>query len=381
MHADRALHAPFVFSTCSPSLHHLSISQLLLGILPPRPADGPAVLASKRAAYAQFCTELVLERPAGDPPPVDDDCAASAPAATEDHPLSAAPSSAWRAFHEGTSIRDQIDRDVARTHPDMHFFSGLADGGGEEGGGGAAAAPPPNTPATAARAALARALFVFAKLNPGVQYVQGMNELVAPPYFVFATGGGSGEGTAVPPPPTTSTTSPQPPPSAAEADAFHALVALMAECRDWFCPALDHGSSGTGVKATLGSLGRALAAADPPLAAHLLGTNGVDPQFFAFRWLTLWLTQEFALPDAVRLWDGILGAEPEGGGAGGESGGRPAWRAALERVCVAMLVAVRGELLGGDFAANLKLLQHYPPSVDVGRLLRLADEIGGTAAC
>ena len=33
---------------------------------------------------------------------------------------------------------------------------------------------------------IARMLFVFGKLNRGVQYVQGMNELVAPLLYVFA---------------------------------------------------------------------------------------------------------------------------------------------------------------------------------------------------
>lgn len=31
-----------------------------------------------------------------------------------------------------------------------------------------------------------RILFIYAKLNPGVSYVQGMNELLAPLYFVLA---------------------------------------------------------------------------------------------------------------------------------------------------------------------------------------------------
>ena len=51
-------------------------------------------------------------------------------------------------------MQEQIERDVARTHPDMHFFSGE---------GGAAATR---------RAQMRRALFVFAKLNPGLRYVQ-----------------------------------------------------------------------------------------------------------------------------------------------------------------------------------------------------------------
>lgn len=30
-----------------------------------------------------------------------------------------------------------------------------------------------------------RALFMYAKLNPGLRYIQGMNELIAPLYYLF----------------------------------------------------------------------------------------------------------------------------------------------------------------------------------------------------
>lgn len=30
-----------------------------------------------------------------------------------------------------------------------------------------------------------RALFMYAKLNPGLRYIQGMNELIAPLYWLF----------------------------------------------------------------------------------------------------------------------------------------------------------------------------------------------------
>ena len=29
----------------------------------------------------------------------------------------------------------------------------------------------------------------------------------------------------------------------------------------------------------------------------------MNPQFYSFRWLTLLLSQEFDLPDVIRLWD------------------------------------------------------------------------------
>lgn len=33
---------------------------------------------------------------------------------------------------------------------------------------------------------MSRILFIYAKLNPGVRYVQGMNEILAPIYYCFA---------------------------------------------------------------------------------------------------------------------------------------------------------------------------------------------------
>jgi hypothetical protein len=58
----------------------------------------------------------------------------------------------------------------------------------------------------------------------------------------------------------------------------------------------------------------------------------VNPQFYAFRWITLLLTQEFSFPDAARLWDTLF-ADPAGRSD------------CLLRVCVAMLLNVRAQLL------------------------------------
>lgn len=60
-----------------------------------------------------------------------------------------------------------------------------------------------------------RALFIFAKLNPGITYVQGMNEIYAPLYYIFKTEGKE--------------------PSFAEHDAFFCFVDILAEFRDNFC--------------------------------------------------------------------------------------------------------------------------------------------------
>lgn len=43
-----------------------------------------------------------------------------------------------------------------------------------------------NTSSPINRQVIARILYIFAKLNPGQGYVQGMNELIGPIYYVFA---------------------------------------------------------------------------------------------------------------------------------------------------------------------------------------------------
>jgi TBC1 domain family member 13 len=44
---------------------------------------------------------------------------------------------------------------------------------------------------------------------------------------------------------------------------------------------------------------------DPDIHAYLENQN-VKPEFYAFRWLTLLLSQEFRLPDVLRIWDSLF---------------------------------------------------------------------------
>ena len=45
--------------------------------------------------------------------------------------------------------------------------------------------------------------------------------------------------------------------------------------------------------------------------SHAYLASQVNPQFYAFRWITLLLTQEFKFRDCLSLWDTLLG-DPEG---------------------------------------------------------------------
>jgi len=340
--------------------------QLFLGYLPLHRSQWAQTIRKKEVEYLQFCRELVIDpQTLGRPPAELEEAAAAAlrssipggsPSSTspslerttvshEDHPLSTSDSSRWRAFFADAEIKEQIERDVDRTHPDLHFFSG-------------------QTPAAQGhRAAMRRALFVFAKLNPGLQYVQGMNELFAVLYYTFALGAGHDDNENKNFENITQ-------PSLAESAAFFCFIHLLGEFRDNFCQQLDN--STIGIKGTLGKLSSFLKSFDLSLWTHLEQKNGVNPQFYAFRWITTLLTQEFNFPDVIRLWDALVLDDANVAESNATETGRPE---CLLRICLAMVLLVRDELFQGDFAANLKLLQHYPQNIDVAVILKAAKEL------
>lgn len=130
-----------------------------------------------------------------------------------------------------------------------------------------------------------RILFLYAKLNPGQGYVQGMNEIVGPIYYVFASD-----------------------PNMewrqyAEADCFFCFTALMSEIRDFFIKTLDESEGG--IKQKMATLSTLLHDRDEEVWQRLRDQE-LYPQYYSFRWLTLMLSQEFPLPDVVRIWDSVF---------------------------------------------------------------------------
>merc|ERR1712135_201100 len=157
-----------------------------------------------------------------------------------------------------------------------------------------------------------RILFLYAKLNPGQGYVQGMNEIIGPLYYTFATDPDEAWR------------------ASAESDTFYCFTNLMSEIRDFFIQSL-------------------------------VVSQSLMPQYYAFRWTTLLLSQEFSLPDTQRLWDALLGHTVRFD--------------FLVYIQLSMLQCIRPSLMSGDFASNMKLLQDYPESVDVATILIKADQI------
>ena len=167
-----------------------------------------------------------------------------------------------------------------------------------------------------------RILFLYAKLNPGQGYVQGMNELIGPIYYVFAS-------------------DPREDWRAnAEADCFFCFTNLMSDIRDFFIKTLDE--SETGINRIMHDLMSKLKGIDLAVYARIVEQD-IKPQFYLFRWLTLMLTQEFALPEVLRIWDSLLTDSSR--------------KNFLTAVCVSMMLLVREEILVNEFSDNMKLLQ------------------------
>ncbi|KAG0503728.1 hypothetical protein HPP92_003800 [Vanilla planifolia] len=244
----------------------------------------------------------------------------------DDHPLSLLPTSVWNRFFQEAELIEQIDRDVKRTFPDMEFFSG------------------DSCYAKSNQESLRRILIVFAKLNPEIRYVQGMNEVLAPLFYVFRNDPQEINAAHV------------------EADTFFCFVELLSEFRVNFYKQIDN--SVVGIHCTIAKLSLLLKKHDEELWRHLEYTTKVNPQFYAFRWIRLLLAREFDFLDCLNIWDTIL-SDPEGP------------QETLLRICCAMLILVRQHLLAGDFTSNLTLLQHYPVT-NIGHLLHVANMLRGT---
>lgn len=86
----------------------------------PKTLGGPTPPPLARSAHAAFNND--------DSDDDDSDDAAAAAlqrlsVSADDHPLSTGSQSKWQMFFFDKEVREQIDRDVQRTHPDLNFFS------------------------------------------------------------------------------------------------------------------------------------------------------------------------------------------------------------------------------------------------------------------
>jgi hypothetical protein len=342
------------------------------------------MLKKQRTLYKEFVKEFIMDThseatveqdPLGalvsDPLGalnVDEDAAAAAGAGSA--------TNQWDTYFKDNLTIEQIDKDVKRLCPEFAFFQGetyqprpegakplhlrvgrriltsesIATAKGAAGIGKVTKKQGVDTDGSVTEPEIAegsehhwevieRILFVYAKLNPGIGYVQGMNEILGPLYYVMASN------------PNTEWR------EHAEADTYWCFMMLLTDFRDNFVKSLD--GSEIGIGGLLSELERMVKVQDAAVQISLEG-KGIKPMFYAFRWCTCLLTQEFPLPDLIRLWDSLFAKDDR--------------RRYLQCMCTSLLLSVKNEIIQGGFADCVKLLQHLPP-IEPNAILIHADKV------
>ncbi|OHS96010.1 TBC domain containing protein [Tritrichomonas foetus] len=143
-----------------------------------------------------------------------------------------------------------------------------------------------------------RALFVWAVRHPASGYVQGMNDLMQPFFFVFLAATHDGKIEEVE--------------NLQNLDGFteDQLKEIEADCFWCFSKLLDglqdlYTKDQPGLYKMLDSLSNVIDRVDPCLAKHIIDQE-IQYQEFAFRWMNCLLVREFSMSIVFRLWDSYL---------------------------------------------------------------------------
>ena len=157
-----------------------------------------------------------------------------------DHPLSKQHNSTWKRYYDDKNLWEEIEKDVKRTRVELAFFMQAIDPNRHSAEDMARLEMQQHTKKSdlssedvnnfieAHSDALARILFIFARLNMGIKYVQGMNEILAVVYYCFWKFGNEA---------IIST-------EYLESDVFFCFSNLMSELKDGFLRDLDREQNG-----------------------------------------------------------------------------------------------------------------------------------------
>ncbi len=268
-----------------------------------------------------------------------------------DHPLSDTYNSVWKNYFECQELMEEIEKDVRRTRTQMSFFfmpvrienlqnfdsNDLV----EQAENKRNKPYLDNTKAKIETHAdvLTRILFVYAKLNPDVRYIQGMNEVLAPIYYCFSQNKEEYFSNNI------------------ENDAFFCFSNLMEDLKDVFLRSKDNTENG--INTRIKHLNEILRVTDKEVY-NLFYDQKIEVQFFCFRWYTLLLTQEFEIPEVLRLWDSIL-----------SDGNILNF---MIYICLGIIRIKRNEILEKDFAQIMLSMQNLE-KIDVEKLINTAVDI------
>ncbi len=271
--------------------------RLLFGQLPVEPQKWESFLQLRQSQYDSFRKDLVIIPRL---PHVKPDHSCESTIEVQDHPLSLSSESRWCLFYKDDNARKQINKDMRRTRRDVALFKEMVGSTEEEKDKSESIFIPSNAQITGIdndedepsaldcethKHVMARILLIYAKLNQGVGYVQGMNELLAVIYYCFHQ---------------------YSPPALyryLESDSFFCFNNLMGEVRDEYLRDLD--TEDSGIKGKIRMISDMLQRIDREYWAYFKN-NRVDLEMFALRWVMLFLAQDLSLEDVIRFWDTIM---------------------------------------------------------------------------
>ncbi|XP_078323641.1 TBC1 domain family member 13-like isoform X2 [Crassostrea virginica] len=292
--------------------HRSTCWKILLNYLPLDVSKWKETLDKQRSLYIHFVHEMIVEP----------GTKASAGSQVDDHPLNPNPDSNWGAFFKDNDMLLQIDKDCRRLCPDLFFFQKATE------------FPCKEIIHADSRVETLRKRVEHCVLHSETLQVDrfgksnGMNEILGPIYYTFASDPRNEWK------------------EFAEADSFFCFTNLMAEIRDIFIKTLDLDAE-CGIGSMMTKFSHKLKDKDEFLYNRIRELD-LKPQYYAFRWLTLLLSQEFPLPDVLRIWDSLFADEHRFD--------------FLICICCAMLMILREEIINEDFPSVMKLVQNFHSS-------------------
>ncbi|CAK60690.1 unnamed protein product (macronuclear) [Paramecium tetraurelia] len=318
--------------------------KLLLGYLPADRTKWNSTIKTNIEIYEQFCNDLIkskLQKQMTESNEYEDQELQQSK--KQDHPLSKSLQSIWKSFFDDQVIWEEVEKDTVRTRAELSFF--------------VSPTQIPNKYPVYFRTqcrrerrlakdyehrhydVLTRILFIYAKLNPAIRYVQGMNELLAPLYYVFYSDTNELFLQSV------------------ESDAFFCFTILMSDAKDSFLRALD--DSQDGIKSKMNNLNTLLRIHEIEIWDNLQ-KQGIHPQFYSLRWIMLYLTQEFELHSVFILWDSLLSHSNK--------------NEYLLFLCLSIIKELKPSLLQDDFTDIMEGLQQVG-KIQVERILQITSQI------
>ena len=269
-----------------------------------------------------------------------------------DHPLSLEKNSLWNKYFIEYNLLDDIQKDIRRTRTHMSFFfmpcsfNDNTNITNEQISNAAMETKKDRSQIKLNKKifesnadVMTRILFIYGLSHPEVKYVQGMNEILAPIFYCFSNDKNEISIKNL------------------EADSYISFENFMENIKDIFIKKLDN--TDKGITTRLKKLNMLIKMLDYRINDQLLKYK-IEMEFFAFRWLTLFFTQDFEMPDILRLWDSILSEDD-----------------IFDFMNMIMLALIRNKtdgILNNEFAGIMSVLQDFD-SISVEKLIKDAVKV------